>query len=135
RALVAYALGAACGFAGLHGWWSWRLYQEFGNPVFPYFNQVFHSPDFPPMQLLCERFIPKDVESALLLPFRMAELRTWVYNELAAPDLRFAVLAILAGAVIARRFYVMIRKRATDAADAARAPQALAAFFLISIPL
>jgi hypothetical protein len=38
-----YALGAAVSFALATGWWFWRLWQSFGNPLFPQFNSVFGS--------------------------------------------------------------------------------------------
>ncbi|MFM7459878.1 MAG: hypothetical protein ACKO15_03445, partial [Burkholderiales bacterium] len=29
------------------GWWSFQLFKEFGNPIFPLQNSLFRSPDFP----------------------------------------------------------------------------------------
>ena len=38
-----FALGGILGFLCIDGFWMWRLYQEFGNPLFPYLNNIFKS--------------------------------------------------------------------------------------------
>ncbi|MBR6127428.1 hypothetical protein IKQ21_07065 [bacterium] len=32
------------GFLITNGWWMYLLWKHFGNPLFPYFNNIFHSP-------------------------------------------------------------------------------------------
>ena len=46
RGLLALAVGCILAFLLLDGWWAWRLYKAFGNPLFPYYNNFFHSADF-----------------------------------------------------------------------------------------
>ncbi len=41
-AVVAGASGLA-GFLATGGYWSWVLWSHFGNPLFPHFNNIFHS--------------------------------------------------------------------------------------------
>ena len=41
-----YSLGLAVGYLLANGWWAWTLYKEFSNPFFPFFNEIFRSPDF-----------------------------------------------------------------------------------------
>ncbi|HEX6691488.1 MAG TPA: hypothetical protein VF110_10125 [Burkholderiales bacterium] len=105
---------AAFGGAALAAWLvagaphAWSLYREFGNPVFPFFNGVFRSPDFPPASLAMGILVPQSLADALSLPFRIAQPRAWVYTEMALADVRPAVLVLAAaGAGLAwalRRF-------------------------------
>jgi hypothetical protein len=46
RALAAVSTGLILGFLLMGGSWCLRLWQRFHNPVFPYFNSVFLSPDY-----------------------------------------------------------------------------------------
>jgi hypothetical protein len=39
--LLALGAGGLLGFLLTYGWWGWTLQQMFGNPFFPYFNDVF----------------------------------------------------------------------------------------------
>lgn len=41
---LAFALGAGLGLLLFAGHWMYRLWQFSGNPFFPYFNDLFHSP-------------------------------------------------------------------------------------------
>lgn len=45
--LIACGTAAIAGIAISGGWWHWHLWQTFGNPVFPLWNSIFHSPDYP----------------------------------------------------------------------------------------
>lgn len=45
--LLWLACGATFTAIVVGGPWSFQLWQHFGNPVFPYFNAVFQSPEFP----------------------------------------------------------------------------------------
>lgn len=95
--VAAAALGLALGFSLLYGYWGWKLYLEFGSPVFPLFNAFFRAPDFGAQSSGYHRFVPQTAFDVLRLPFSMIEHRSWVYVETVAPDLRPALLAVLAG--------------------------------------
>lgn len=101
--LLAFGSGGALGFLALHGFWSARLWQEFGNPFFPFFNGVFRAPDYLPVNLHDTRFLGEGLIGIALLPWKMLRSETWVYNEAAAPDLRVAalLLVVLAAAPLA----------------------------------
>ena len=99
RALLTYAAGGVFGF-GLSGGATFvYLYREYGNPVFPFLNAWFRSPDFPPVNIGAERFAPKYLDEALFFPFRIVSPESMIYAEISAPDLRFAALIALAAAV------------------------------------
>lgn len=93
------ALAMWAGAAATHGWWSWKLWERFGNPMFPMFNGVFDSPWAPRDSLIWPRFVPHDVVDAMALPFRMALPVPWVYTEAIAPDLFPAAVVLLAVAL------------------------------------
>lgn len=111
------ALAMWAGVLATHGWWSWQLWQRFGNPMFPLFNGVFESPWAPLDSLVWPRFAPHDLLDALAFPFRMALPVPWVYSEAIAPDLfpgAVVVLALAAGGVALWR-----RRRGAPALPAA----------------
>ncbi len=67
----ACGLGIIAGFAAFGGWWMWDLWKHYGNPLFPYFNDIIRSPWALPASYRDDRFFPKTVAEALLLPFRL----------------------------------------------------------------
>ena len=60
---------AALGFLLTNGYFMYRLWDLYGNPVFPYFNQIFQSPFFAPESLQEARFYPQTVWQWLFFPF------------------------------------------------------------------
>ena len=46
--LVAFGLGSLLGCGLTNGWWALELWRRLGNPVFPFLNDIFHSPFAPP---------------------------------------------------------------------------------------
>jgi hypothetical protein len=67
----------------------------FGNPLFPLMNGLFRSPEFTTEPLRHFRFIPASFAEAIWRPFAIVNPVEMVQEELTAPDLRYAVLAIL----------------------------------------
>lgn len=94
RAVVVYGAAGAAGFLALALPWSWQLWQAFGNPLFPFFNHWFASPDFTAEALRYERFLPSSVADFLLRPFVMIAPHVRVHTEARAADLRYAAFAI-----------------------------------------
>lgn len=92
-----FALGGLIGAVLTGGYWALLLYTEFHNPVFPFANSIFRSPDFPALSHIHRRFLPGSVLEALTLPFYLALPKDMIYVEITAPDFRFA-FCILAGA-------------------------------------
>ncbi len=68
RSLAVMALGGAGGFLLLGGWWFWGLWTSYGNPLFPFFNQLFESPWADVSSFRDERFLPGSVGEALIYP-------------------------------------------------------------------
>ncbi len=102
RYALSYSAALALGFVMIAAPWSFRLERMFGNPLFPLMNDVFRSPEFTTEPLRHFRFIPGSFAEALWRPFAMVDPRSMVQEELMAPDLRYAILVILAGLLLLR---------------------------------
>src|SRR5271167_4287769 len=75
--------------------WSYQLARRFGNPVFPMLNNIFKSPEFLTTSAKPSRFVPDSVTDALLRPFAMTGTDNMIHEELAGPDVRYAMLLIV----------------------------------------
>ena len=93
--VVAYGVGGVLGVVVAAGPWAWRLWNEFGNPVFPFLNDFFHSPDIFASHLKHLRFIPQSFADAMLRPFYMTLPVPNLHIETSAPDSRYAILFFL----------------------------------------
>jgi hypothetical protein len=83
-------LGIVAGFIVTGGWWLWRMWQEFANPLFPYMNHVFRSPWALAEDYRDTRFLPETLAEVLTFPFRFA-LDSKIASEIAFTDWRIAV--------------------------------------------
>jgi hypothetical protein len=92
RACLGYMAGGALGLAIFAGPWCALLMREFGNPVFPLMNAWFQSPHALAVNMVSERFTPRDLAEVLSFPFRMVGLDRHLYSETFAPDIRLAAL-------------------------------------------
>jgi hypothetical protein len=94
--LVALAAGGITAAAVTAGPWAWRLWQERGNPLFPYFNQWFQSPDALPMPYKDERFLPTGWFETLMVPFHLlTDSRRFSESTLADPRLLLGLIALV----------------------------------------
>lgn len=115
--------------------WSIHLERHFGNPVFPLLNGLFKSPDYSMGSMLEYRFIPATLGSALVRPFVMILPLPWIDYELPAPDLRYALLMLLALWMLLRWAWRWMRGTRSSTAQipapAARALTAMGLAFLV----
>jgi hypothetical protein len=102
RPALACMGGGILGIALGMGAWSWHLWTRFGNPIFPFYNNVFRSPYATTEPVAAVRFLPEDVWDWLARLWEMAEFRRYIYLEAFAPDLRPLVLlsVLAAGACV-----------------------------------
>jgi hypothetical protein len=63
------SVGALAGALLLGGGWWWRMASEFGNPLFPQFNSIFHAPLAAPIGAADPRWGPKGWVEAIAWPF------------------------------------------------------------------
>jgi hypothetical protein len=92
RGIAVFCVVCGAAFAAVSYPWSSQLWREFGNPLFPFLNQYFLSPDFVTTPIRHERFIPLDWQAFVLRPFEMLSASSNVHIEPRAPDLRYVVL-------------------------------------------
>ncbi len=109
---------AAAGIAGAvltAGWWWWWLWRHTGNPLFPYYNDVFRSPWLPPDGFADRRFLPRSVLQALFYPFWWAFHPSQQASELPVRDPRLAMLEVLVlGLLAACSLSPPLRRRLFD---------------------
>lgn len=79
--------GGLLGGALTYGYWGWHLSQSFGNPVFPYFNQIYQSPHALAEAYADRRFAPTGAVDGLLVPVHLA-IGTQRYSEMYLRDPR-----------------------------------------------
>ncbi len=96
RTLLSLALGSALGFLAVNGLWSARLFERFGNPLFPFANQVFRSPFFKPEFWRDTRWVARDAWDYLRPPLDIALGRMERLQEIGARDARYLALAVAA---------------------------------------
>jgi hypothetical protein len=99
-ALSYFAVGGAIGALGTGGAWCWTLWEQFGNPVFPFYNTIFHSPEAPVAPTADGRFMPLNAWDAAAYPFY------WLIGDHRSSegpfrDPRFAILVVLSAAIAA----------------------------------
>jgi len=103
---LCFGLGVLAGIALSGGFWLVEMAQRFGNPLFPYFNQLFHSPWAAVADYRDARFIPASWGEALasplyfaLMPRKLAEV---VFRDLRLPLLFLLLLTLLGRALHGR---------------------------------
>jgi putative flippase GtrA len=84
RAFVS-GLAVLAGIALTAGHWFWRMWREFGNPLFPQFNNLFHAPLAAPIGIGDTHWLPQGWVETLLWPFifalhpqRVMEIRAYL---------------------------------------------------------
>jgi hypothetical protein len=130
RMAFLFGVGVLAGMAITAGHWFWKMWTLFGNPLYPQFNTLFHSPMAAATGIADLRFMPHDLVEKVLWPFifamhpeRVSEIRL---SMVAWPILYIAFIAFI--------FTTLRRHSAvagTDVSERSRAT-ALLAFFALS---
>ena len=112
-AMASFAAGSVVGGLATGGAWAWTLWEQFGNPVFPFYNTIFRSPEAPLVPNVDTRFMPHGLLDAAAYPFYwlIGDHRS---SEWAFRDPRFAVILVLlavAAAMSLRRNSELFRTR------------------------
>ena len=120
----AFGLGITLGLAVTLGPWSWYLASHFGNPLFPYFNNLFHSPLAPAAAARDTEYVTRSAHDFFLFPFVFAHsaFRT---GEIDWRDWRIPILYVLLPAAILARalFGLPSPERGPGSAQAGRSRQ------------
>jgi Dolichyl-phosphate-mannose-protein mannosyltransferase len=98
-ALIAFGVAAVLGFLAVAGHHLLTLWRDFGNPVFPFLNQIFQSPYYEPEPIRDVQFLPRDFWQLIAYPFYWAKTNSYLVSELPFRDWRGAIayVAIAAG--------------------------------------
>ena len=96
--VIACAVGALAGFLAVAGHHMIILWHDFGNPTFPYLNQVFHSPYWENEAVRDARFLPQDLLHLFFYPFYWTTTDTYIVAEPAFRDWRAAVAEVVMAA-------------------------------------
>ena len=92
--VVLFSCGCTLGLLLVYGWWGIYLWQEYGNPLFPFYNAIFQSPYYGLHNFKDIRFPPDNLAEALSYPFQWA-VGQHPSAEVPFRDLRFALISIL----------------------------------------
>jgi hypothetical protein len=86
---ASYGVGLGIGVIAVSGFWLWHLWQLTGNPLFPYFNDLFHSPLAPVASNRTRYAMPRNALEAVTYPF----VFTWAPWRITSParDLKLLV--------------------------------------------
>ncbi|MBP6897567.1 MAG: glycosyltransferase family 39 protein [Pseudacidovorax sp.] len=96
--------GSVFAFLATNGWWMWQMYEHFGNPIFPLYNDLFKSPDFIDQNFSDKRMLTYGAWTWAVLPLTMLKSGGMLYSENSAPDLRLMLLIVIAVASAAKIF-------------------------------
>lgn len=69
RLAFVFGVGVLAGLFTTAGFWLLKMWQVFGNPLFPQFNNLFHSPLAAERGVIDTYFLPKNLGETLLWPF------------------------------------------------------------------
>jgi len=97
-AAAAWSTGAGLGFLAVAGHWCWQMWTHFGNPIFPWANNIFRSPYLPTEAFRDPRWVAQGALDYLAPPLQMAVGATSRLQEIPFRDARF-LFVLLAGLV------------------------------------
>jgi hypothetical protein len=126
--LLAGGIGGVAGVALCAGYWFVKMGHLTGNPLFPYFNQYFHSPLALAASYRDMRFIPTSLRLQLLFPL-LFSIDWRVADDLPFQDVRVGLAYILVIVTVPLALFV---RRAREAIVAPDAAAALLAFAVVS---
>ena len=126
--LLAGAAGGVLGFALFAAYWMVEMGRLTGNPLFPYFNEFFHSPLALAASYRDVRFIPHGLTHQLLFPL-LFSLDWRVADDLPFVDIRVGVAYV---AMLAAAPLILVPGRKRDPILARDAAIALFAFAAVA---
>ncbi|MEW6260609.1 MAG: hypothetical protein AB1547_11995 [Thermodesulfobacteriota bacterium] len=97
-----FGIGVCIGMAATGGFWLYEMWRRFGNPLFPYFNHVFHSPMAQLGDYRDVRFLPQTLGEYLMKVFCFA-IEPREISEVSFRDWRIPGLYLFGLAAVIRR--------------------------------
>jgi hypothetical protein len=114
--VLAYGAAAGLGFFALAGHHLFTLWQDFGNPFFPYLNQIFQSPYYDNIAIRDDTYLTHNFRQLITFPFYWTKTGTYVVTEPALRDWRAAIayVAVAAGWLALAWSYLRRKRRWDD---------------------
>ncbi|WP_432634027.1 hypothetical protein [Candidatus Avelusimicrobium sp.] len=94
--VVLFGLSGLLGFLLADGYFLWKWWSLYQNPIFPFYNDIFKSPFFDNFYLTDSRFLPKTWLHYLFYPLYWAFSPSEYAAEMPVRDLRFTLLLLSA---------------------------------------
>lgn len=129
-----FCCGWLASFSVLWGWWAWKLFKLTGSPMFPMFNDIFHSPWISGGTGMDERFKPDSLFKAIFYPFYWLKNGPMTVAEPHFTDPRFALAFVSLLLIMAVVIFRKIASR-TGLPTAKVEPNPSVRFVLIFVPL
>ncbi|HUJ03492.1 MAG TPA: hypothetical protein VLW75_07650 [Rhizomicrobium sp.] len=126
--VAAGGIAGAIGVALTGGYWMLHLAHVTGNPLFPYFNQFFHSPLALAASYRDMRYLQHDLWHAILYPL-LFSIDWRVADDLGFSDIRVGIAYVV---LIASGAMWLIKKRSSDPLADPEGARALFAFWIVS---
>lgn len=100
-----FCLAGICGFLICNGWWMWKMWTLFQNPLFPFFNEIFRSEYYESFNFFDKRYLPQSLFEYLSYPFIWAvSLTDMRVDDAQFIDFRFALAYIIVVFFLLQRF-------------------------------
>lgn len=132
KAALCFGIAVVFGLAVSMGPWMLTLYENFENPLFPLFNDVFRSPWWEPKRMAFDHWVPKTWQDAALFPFMMFK-KNHIASEVAFRDWHLPFLYIAGILAIGRVLAAGLRRPAgVSPIHAGRLERFLISYLLIS---
>lgn len=93
KLMMLLSMSTMLGFLLLNGHWMYLLERQFGNPVFPFYNAIFKSPNYYLVNPVDLRFFPRNLMQTLFYPFYFSWQK--LTAEVAFRDFRLPVVYLL----------------------------------------
>lgn len=107
KILGLFVLGGILGFLLTGGFWMWRLYESFGNPLFPFLNNIFRSEYFELRSYRDESFLATNIWGYIFQPF-YTNSKVKAEGGLLIADYRNLLLYVLA---VGFGIYYLLRRK------------------------
>ena len=102
------------GILASFGFWSAYLYKRFHNPIFPYYNTLFHSPYYANVNFTDPRFFPHGLLQTIFYPF-FFDVRQHLAAEVYYRDIRLSVLyALIVLLILVCIVLKLLKKKVTN---------------------
>jgi hypothetical protein len=117
RAIGIWTGALLVAFLLIRGFWLVELQNHFGNPLFPYFNNIFHSPWVEAQSWADPRYMPASFGETLVRPFMYVAKNQFTSFSNDFRDARYAVIYALALAALVTWYVRRSKKSKTASPD------------------